>query len=126
MWTFTKIGFFSVVEDRDDQTKVLIRARVREDLEALTKQLKLLPGNSRRGRTIYHTPNADYPFRIYTRKKDWADWLHCHVLVELDYDNFKNTVPERMSVYHEVWDVLRRAFAYNPFAHNPFARKASR
>ena len=37
MWLFTTIGFFSVVAHRDDPRAILIRARVREDLEALRR-----------------------------------------------------------------------------------------
>jgi hypothetical protein len=35
MWMITTIGFFSVVQDHDDPDRLLVRARVREDLERL-------------------------------------------------------------------------------------------
>jgi hypothetical protein len=37
MWLFTTIGFFSVVAHRDDPGTILIRARVREDLDSLRR-----------------------------------------------------------------------------------------
>src|SRR4051794_33024703 len=57
MWVLTTQGFYSVVEDRDDENRVLVRARAREDLEALKRQIPDLQ--------IYETPppDHDYGFR---------------------------------------------------------------
>ena len=33
MWVFTNKGFFSIVEDRNDSTKLLVRSRIKGDLE---------------------------------------------------------------------------------------------
>ena len=35
MWLMTTRGFYSVVEHRDDADRLLVRARTREDIEAL-------------------------------------------------------------------------------------------
>lgn len=39
MWLFTTQGFYSVVADRDDETRVLVRARAEEDLKAHEQQI---------------------------------------------------------------------------------------
>ena len=35
MWVFNRDGFFSAVEHRDDNSKVMVRARAKEDIENL-------------------------------------------------------------------------------------------
>lgn len=39
MWIFTKDGFFSAVEHRDNSDLLMIRARCREDIERLAECL---------------------------------------------------------------------------------------
>ena len=39
MWVMTTQGFYSAVADRDDPGSVIVRARTRDDIEALRKQI---------------------------------------------------------------------------------------
>ena len=102
MWLVTTRGFYSVVEDTTDPEKhdrLLIRARVRADLEALRD---LLPGLE-----ILETPDSDYHFRASTTKPVFAG-IAFHLVTEINYPNFKNTIAERAGyerahVYGSVW-----------------------
>ncbi|MBT4976495.1 MAG: hypothetical protein HOM86_04055 [Gemmatimonadetes bacterium] len=104
MWIFTPFGFFSIVHKTYDAPEQLtIRARVRGDLENLVSHL---PSAS----AIREDINADYRFRI-TAEKDDVAYLMARLVVDLDYDNFKNQVAkeqgyDRAACYGEVWSTL--------------------
>jgi hypothetical protein len=86
MWVFTTQGFYSVVAHRDDATRVIVRPRAREDLEALRAQIRSL--------RIYEDESADYRFRAVV---DHADWIAALAILAagVDYPNFKAAVGER-------------------------------
>lgn len=102
MWLMTTDGFLSAVEDRDDDTRVVVRARAREDAERFAAAV---------AGEVLETPHADYRFRVRTTKRAWASYVAGQARV-IDYDNFKDAVAdrqgyERARVYGEVWSVLR-------------------
>ncbi len=102
MWVVSTRGFFSVVQDDDDPTCVLIRARVRADLDALREILPTVEP--------WHDSAADYAWRARVARSEWAYALGV-LAGEIDYRNFKNAVAERQGreragVYGEVWGVL--------------------
>lgn len=104
MWLVTTQGFYSVVAHRERPGRLLIRARVREDLEALRAQIpEIAP---------YEDREADYRWRAEVSVEEWRDALI--VLARgIDYDNFKDAVAERQgfereAVYHRVWSELLR------------------
>jgi hypothetical protein len=102
MWLLTDRGFYSVVEHREDSALLMVRARVRGDLENLRP---LLPGVE-----ILETPEGDYPVRIVVPRADWERAVRA--LTEgINYDDFKSTVAGlqglgRHDIYEQVWDVL--------------------
>ena len=104
MWIFTPFGFFSIVQKPHDASDQLtIRGRVRGDLENLVSHL---PSAS----AIREDVNADYRYRITADKDDIA-YLMARLVVDLDYDNFKNQVAmrhgyERAASYGDVWSTL--------------------
>ena len=103
MWVMTTEGFFSAVEDRDDDIAVFVRARVRGDAEQLAAAV---------GGTVLETPAADYRFRVRMTKTEWAGYVAA-CATGIDYDNFKNAVATRQGqaracVYGEIWSVLLR------------------
>ena len=55
MWLITTQGFYSVVAHRRDPDKLIVRGRVREDLEALREQIPEL--------RVFSDPDADYRWR---------------------------------------------------------------
>lgn len=113
MWVATIDGFYSAVQHRQKPETLIVRARLRGDLEQLCRVLQ--PGDSQQAAallaTIEDSPKADYPFRVELAKTTWAAYL-VTAAVAVDYDNFKNAVyaksgPAREAVYHRVWAALR-------------------
>lgn len=102
MWNFTQNGFMSAVEFRGEPDYLLIRARVREDLEPLVERyadLEIIP-----------TLKADYPFRVVMSKALYAAYMVTEIL-GIDYDNFKSRVLKndgyaREWVYMRVWSAV--------------------
>lgn len=105
MWIFSAIGFFSVVTHPERPEAVLIRARVREDLEALR---------------WHHLPDleievdvlGDYRFRACVARDEWEHAAQ-GMAAELDYPNFREAVAqrqgrERAARYLEVWRAMHR------------------
>lgn len=102
MWLVTTRGFYSVVADHHEDGHVLVRARVREDLEALAD---LIPGLD-----VEETPERDYRFRASVPRELWAA-AAVALADEIDYPNFKNAVAERQGseragTYGRVWWTL--------------------
>lgn len=111
MWIFTKDGFFSAVEHREDDRYLMIRARFKEDLEKLISKVS---HNSivAIADVIEETPDADYPYRTVLPKMVWSKYVADEANA-IDYDNFKGEVlndeygTERWDRYHGVWSVMK-------------------
>lgn len=105
MWIAMLDGFFSVVEFAEDPTKVVVRARVREDLVALRRWVPTLG-------SIYAGKGTDYPFRCFVTKTEFAQGLAAAVTEGLSYGNYKSAVhardPKRAAVLSQAWSALRR------------------
>jgi hypothetical protein len=113
VWVFTQNGFYSVVAydpARDHgggppgEDLLLVRARVREDLELLRRWIPSLE--------IREHGRADYRFRTVMSREQWKQILGAEVDY-LDYTNFKNRVAEkqgheRHEAYMRVWSAMRR------------------
>ena len=119
MWIFTKHGFISVVEEHDDPSLLVVRGRVRKDLEQVGEAYF-------GGAAVIFTPSRDYPYRFFVSKK--AFHLAAQKMaMDIDYTNFKSKVhgqPNRDSAYENVWAALheleelnrreeQRAYAYD-------------
>ena len=113
MWLITTRGFFSVVQHRDDEGLVLIRARALEDLESLCELAgEVLDDAAKSGFSddaIIEMDDADYRYRLITDAEAWAQVVGA-LTAEITYPNFKSAVterdPDRARVYMEVWDTL--------------------
>jgi hypothetical protein len=102
MWLLTPRGFYSVVANTDDPETVLVRARAREDLEALHDLID--------GLDIIETRDRDYRWRALVTRRAWSTALAL-LAAEIDYPNFKDEVARRQGrkradVYHAVWATL--------------------
>lgn len=110
MWLNLVEGFFSVVEDANDSTKVVVRARVRADLLALRRWVAKL------GR-VHATPNRDYPFRCVVSKVEFAQGLAAAVAEGLTYKNVKSACcerdPRRSGALMQAWSAFRQLEALN-------------
>lgn len=100
MWLMTTRGFYSVVQHRDDADRLLVRARTREDIEALADLVA--------GEPLWlEWPNADYAWRVETTRDEWQAAMQ--VLVgEITYPNFKSAIEDdaHEQAYHRVWGVM--------------------
>ena len=102
MWLITTRGFYSVVADHYEDGNVLVRARVREDLESLADLIPELE--------VEDTPERDYRFRASVPREVW-ETAAAALAEEIDYPNFKNAVADRQGsdrahVYSDVWFTL--------------------
>ncbi len=120
MWLFTRYGFFSAVCARQgageysqpvDPKRVMVRARLREHLEALRERFAALLGQC----PIHQSQQTDYAYRLFVDKSVWAEVLAA-LAEEMDYDNFKAEVAHHQGpagteyehALHEVWAVMYR------------------
>jgi hypothetical protein len=118
MWIFTKLGFFSVVCARQgdgkrgqpiDATRLMVRARLRNHLEALRERWPVDLGRC----DIQTFTGTDYAYRMFVDKQAWARVLS-ELSLETDYDNFKSAVASQQGVsgrayeraLHDVWSVM--------------------
>ena len=120
MWLFTKYGFFSAVCARQgdgshrqpvDRDRIMVRARVREHLEALKSRFPDLLDPCE----ILESAGTDYAYRLFVKKPAWTKVLAA-LAEETDYDNFKAEVARHQGrvgasyehALHEVWSVMNR------------------
>jgi hypothetical protein len=102
MWLFCVQGFYSVVENQDDPGFLIVRTRVRRDLEALSEQIPdLVP---------FRIYDADYPWRAVVSRTQWQRAL-IQIAAEIDYERFQTAVAarepgQRAEVYARVFDEI--------------------
>lgn len=98
MWVFLNDSFLSIVVDRTDEQRLLVRGRFAGDIQSL------FPGAQ-----VQHTPQGDYPFRA-SLARDEVIAAISERLRTLKYDNFKASVDDddRHKSYFEVWSAMRR------------------
>lgn len=103
MWLFLTAGFVSVVQHRDDSSKVLVRSRVRADLQGILERYVDRKGD------VVSNQGTDYPFRAVISKDELREMLGRSV-ADVDYGNFKIAAGDgdiREEIYHRVWNELR-------------------
>jgi hypothetical protein len=95
---FLSDAYLSVVQHRDDAAKLLVRARLKGDIE------RALPGV-----VAEETPAADYRYRAIVPRAQFAARL-ASLAEAIDYPNFKASVsdPARHDVYMKVWGIMLR------------------
>ncbi|WOL24342.1 hypothetical protein fHeYen801_132 [Yersinia phage fHe-Yen8-01] len=96
MWLILSDGFLSAVVDRNDENKIMVRARRAEHLTAYFPK-----------KEIETYAFRDYQFRVIVNRDELKEML-CQYVTEMMYDNFKNSVKERK--YHDacfsVWGIM--------------------
>jgi hypothetical protein len=120
MRIFTKHGFFSAVCARQgdgkrsqpvDPGRIMVRARMKEHLEALKERFASLLGQCE----IREFAGTDYAYRLFVDKPAWCQVL-AGLAEETDYDNFKSEVARHQGragakyehSLHGVWSVMNR------------------
>jgi hypothetical protein len=98
MWIQFNNAFLSIVENRENTTELLVRGRVKGDIEKVFPEADVFEDN-----------NADYKYRAFISKAIVAEKIMLKV-TEINYDNFKNSVKEieRKKIYGNIWVELRK------------------
>lgn len=101
MWVFTPDGFVSAVEDRDDPTVIMVRARDFDSIEALCVVLDIGPSK------IVMYAGTDYPYRVALSREQWVAFA-THAAEAVTYPNFKHEAEVRRGkgyadVLMQVW-----------------------
>lgn len=104
MWVFTESGYLSIVAHTEWRDKLLVRARVRRDLEIFLQRAGV-PLDE-----ICSTPEADYGFRAVVDRCVVARTM-AELIGTIQYPNFKGRIQQtqgqaRLRTYHEIWEVL--------------------
>lgn len=116
MWMMTVAGgFVSLVEDRDDKTRLQVRARVPEDITATFADAE-----------VFVIDGADYRYRARVARQEAADAL-AKAVVDINYDShFKDVAlqrspahPGRMKAYYGCWTALAELQDYAPYSRVP-------
>jgi hypothetical protein len=95
MWFFLNNAMLSIVAHRDKPDTLLVRARVKGDIEAVFPEARILVLDS-----------ADYRYRSALPRDIVAAALQQQVQA-VAYPNFKASVsqPARKQWYHRVWEL---------------------
>lgn len=98
MWVYTKHGFFSIVQDKDDEGYLIVRARVKGDIEFYFD-----------ARQVKETENSDYRYRIRLHREIVNTWLY-EAVDDIDYTNFKAAAGmqdnRRSEYYGLIWSIM--------------------
>jgi hypothetical protein len=98
MWIFLNTGFISVVQDRRDATRLIVRARRPEVLSGLFAN-----------EIITTSDYSDYKYRIMIPYARFSDALSREIY-QITYDNFKSSVSDAClnHLYHRIWELGQR------------------
>src|SRR5262245_11224892 len=101
MWIFLNDAYLSIVVDEKSEDNLLVRARVKGDIQRVFPKAKV---------TI--TPEADYRYRTSLPRMIVMGAI-AHRIGLLGYPNFKSSIPwqdggvGRHRTYLEVWDTMK-------------------
>ena len=100
MWVFLNNSFLSIVENRNNKEELLVRSRVRGDID------KIFPDSN-----IFEMENSDYKYRSYIKKIEVSEKIR-EIVTNINYDNFRNSISksedQRHSSYLNVWNEMRK------------------
>lgn len=112
MWVFLNKAFLSIVQDRGNAQRLLVRGRIAGDIQ------KVFPLAE-----VEETPNADYRYRAFVPRDAVALALYSSAL-SIDYTNFKGSVNRRdhnrQSAYMRVWSEMQQAQTQDQSGSNGF------
>ena len=99
MWIALNNSFLSIVENRNNSSELLVRARVKGDIERIFPETE-----------TFEDLSADYRYRALIKRDLVAKALASQVS-EINYDNFKNSISKDEYQRHDddlkVWGYLR-------------------
>ena len=99
LWIALNNSFLSIVENRNNSSELLVRARVKGDIERVFSEAE-----------TFEDLNADYRYRALIERDLVAKAVASQVS-KINYDNFKNSISKdeyrRHDAYLQVWGNLR-------------------
>jgi hypothetical protein len=98
MWICLNDAFLSIVTDRTQPDRLLVRARRRGDIERVFADA-----------IVNENTKTDYRYRTHLSRATVANTLSTRI-AEIDYPNFKASVSDtkRHAAYFHLWDVMYR------------------
>lgn len=98
MWLCGSQYFLSVVADRQDKARLLVRARVAGHIQAVFPDAE-----------VFTNDDADYFYRAYIQREQ-VGLAVANELQKIGYDNFKSSVANHAlhQAYLGVWTVMRK------------------
>lgn len=96
MWLFLSDSMLSIVRHKDEPWNLLVRARLRGDIERVFPHVK-----------VTETPTADYRFRATIHETVVGSVIE-KLARAIDYQNFKGSVKDqgRHTAYMQVWSTM--------------------
>jgi hypothetical protein len=108
VWVFTVDGFYSVVRQDDfcEEDEVVVRSRVRRDLERFLEKLEAIGAGGLAGGEILEGVGTDYACRTVVKRAGWSRYLAVSG-EETTYPTFKSLAAagdsDRSDAYYAVW-----------------------
>ena len=103
MWVMLNNSFLSIVENRNNKNELLVRARIKGDIENIFNDVK-----------TFEDEKADYKYRAYIQR-DLVEKVIASQVVSINYANFKGSIsPDdeiRHSAYMRVWSEMYKVQA---------------
>lgn len=98
MWLCLNRSFISVVADRNDPGRLLVRARVAGHIEALFPNA-----------AVFKDHRADYSYRAFIDREQVAQQIGLEML-GIEYDNFKSSVADQAlhDAYLGFWRIMHK------------------
>ena len=98
MWLVLDNSFLSIVKDRDNEDRLLVRARLKGDIEKIFPEAEVIEG-----------AGSDYKYRAFIKR----DNVSMHLLKKINkinYTNFKSKVAssdkDRAHTYSKIWSIM--------------------
>ena len=100
MWIFKNDSFLSIVQDKDDHARLLVRSRIQGDIEQAIPDAE-----------VFEDAKADYRYRAFVSREALKRAM-CDAVDQIDYLNFKGSVKEtkRHNAYMSVWSAMAQVY----------------
>ncbi len=93
-WIFSVKGFVSIVIDKQIPGNLLVRGRIKGDIEAMFPEAKVTQDTER-----------DYLYRASLPHRTVAAGI-AHDIVAIDYSNFKSANPKERTWLTRIWNIM--------------------
>ena len=100
MWVMLNDAFLSIVENRNNKSELLVRARVKGDLERVFTNVDTFVDDA-----------ADYKYRAFIAR-EVVEKVIASKVADINYPNFKGSVSsedhKRHNAYMRVWSEMNK------------------